>query len=138
MATTSPTVGGRDRRRARLHRRRHSVVASFDGANKAQDRDPEDDAHAGSDSVLVAPIVVGCRRDWSSAGIPPVTGAVPPGKLTVKRARRQVRSSTAGRGQSKAPKAEAVEAGRKRRRPRHHAGSPLAAPTLTGTGPAAS
>jgi bifunctional UDP-N-acetylglucosamine pyrophosphorylase/glucosamine-1-phosphate N-acetyltransferase len=47
-----------------------------------------DDAHTGSNSVLVAPITVGAGATIGAGST--VTQEVPPGKLTVARARQQV------------------------------------------------
>lgn len=61
-----------------------TIVANYDGANKHR-TNIEDDAHTGSNSVLVAPITVG-RGATVGAGST-VAANVPPGKLTVARAR---------------------------------------------------
>ena len=61
-----------------------TIVANYDGANKHKTV-IEDDAHTGSNSVLVAPIVVGAGATVGAGST--VTKAVPPGKLTVARAK---------------------------------------------------
>uniref|UniRef100_E6PTX9 Bifunctional protein glmU n=1 Tax=mine drainage metagenome TaxID=410659 RepID=E6PTX9_9ZZZZ len=61
-----------------------TIVANYDGANKHRTR-IEDDAHTGSNSVLVAPITVGAGATIGAGST--VTRAVPAGKLTVARAR---------------------------------------------------
>jgi bifunctional UDP-N-acetylglucosamine pyrophosphorylase/glucosamine-1-phosphate N-acetyltransferase len=61
-----------------------TIIANYDGANKHQTV-IEDDVHTGSNSVLVAPITVG-RGATVGAGST-VASQVPPGKLTVARAR---------------------------------------------------
>ncbi|HQR05060.1 MAG: bifunctional UDP-N-acetylglucosamine diphosphorylase/glucosamine-1-phosphate N-acetyltransferase GlmU [Proteobacteria bacterium] len=61
-----------------------TIVANFDGANKHRTI-IEDDAHTGSNSVLVAPITVG-RGATIGAGST-VSKDVPPEKLTVARTR---------------------------------------------------
>ncbi|HYB65977.1 MAG TPA: bifunctional UDP-N-acetylglucosamine diphosphorylase/glucosamine-1-phosphate N-acetyltransferase GlmU [Steroidobacteraceae bacterium] len=63
-----------------------TIVANYDGANKHRTV-IEDDVHTGSNSVLVAPIVVGAGATIGAGST--VTRAVPPGKLTVARARQQ-------------------------------------------------
>jgi len=64
-----------------------TIVANYDGANKHRTV-IEDDAHTGSNSVLVAPITVG-RGATIGAGST-VTRQVPAGKLTLARARQVV------------------------------------------------
>jgi bifunctional UDP-N-acetylglucosamine pyrophosphorylase / glucosamine-1-phosphate N-acetyltransferase len=61
-----------------------TIVANYDGANKHLTR-IEDDVHTGSNSVLVAPIVVGAGATIAAGST--VMRAVPPGKLTIARAR---------------------------------------------------
>lgn len=61
-----------------------TIVANYDGANKHRTV-VEDEVHTGSNSVLVAPIIVG-RGATVGAGST-VTHQVPAGKLTVARAR---------------------------------------------------
>jgi len=61
-----------------------TIIANYDGANKHQTV-IEDDVHTGSNSVLVAPITVG--RGATVAAGSTVAAQVPPGKLTVARAR---------------------------------------------------
>lgn len=61
-----------------------TIVANYDGANKHRTV-IEDDAHTGSNSVLVAPIVVGAGATIGAGST--VTRAVPAGKLTVARAK---------------------------------------------------
>jgi bifunctional UDP-N-acetylglucosamine pyrophosphorylase/glucosamine-1-phosphate N-acetyltransferase len=61
-----------------------TIVANYDGANKHRTV-IEDDAHTGSNSVLVAPITVGAGATVGAGST--VTGTVPAGKLTVARAR---------------------------------------------------
>ena len=61
-----------------------TIVANYDGANK-QRTVIEDEAHTGSNSVLVAPITVG--RGATIAAGSTVSGAVPAGRLTIARAR---------------------------------------------------
>ena len=61
-----------------------TIVANYDGANKHRTV-IEDDAHTGSNSVLVAPIVVGAGATVGAGST--VTRAVPAGKLTVARAK---------------------------------------------------
>jgi len=63
-----------------------TIVANYDGANKHRTV-IEDDAHTGSNSVLVAPITVGAGATIGAGST--VTRAVPPGKLTVARARQE-------------------------------------------------
>ncbi len=61
-----------------------TIVANYDGANKHRTT-IEDDVHTGSNSVLVAPIVVGAGATIGAGST--VTRAVPAGRLTVARAR---------------------------------------------------
>ena len=61
-----------------------TIVANYDGANKHRTV-IEDDVHTGSNSVLVAPIQVGAGATVAAGST--VTNRVPPGKLTVARAR---------------------------------------------------
>ena len=61
-----------------------TIVANYDGANKHRTV-IEDDAHTGSNSVLVAPITVGAGATVGAGST--VTKAVPAGALTVARAR---------------------------------------------------
>jgi bifunctional UDP-N-acetylglucosamine pyrophosphorylase/glucosamine-1-phosphate N-acetyltransferase len=61
-----------------------TIVANYDGANKHRTT-IGDDAHTGSNSVLVAPIVVGAGATVGAGST--VTKAVPAGKLTVARAK---------------------------------------------------
>jgi bifunctional UDP-N-acetylglucosamine pyrophosphorylase/glucosamine-1-phosphate N-acetyltransferase len=61
-----------------------TIVANYDGANKHQTT-IADDAHTGSNSVLVAPITVGAGATVGAGST--VTKNVPAGKLTVARAR---------------------------------------------------
>jgi bifunctional UDP-N-acetylglucosamine pyrophosphorylase / glucosamine-1-phosphate N-acetyltransferase len=63
-----------------------TIIANYDGANKHRTT-IEDDVHTGSNSVLVAPIVVGAGATIGAGST--VTRAVPGGKLTVARARQQ-------------------------------------------------
>lgn len=63
-----------------------TIIANYDGANKHRTV-IEDDAHTGSNSVLVAPIVVGAGATIGAGST--VTHSVPGGKLTVARARQQ-------------------------------------------------
>ena len=60
-----------------------TIVANYDGANKHRTV-IEDDVHTGSNSVLVAPIVVGAGATIGAGST--VTKAVPAGELTVARA----------------------------------------------------
>ena len=60
-----------------------TIIANYDGANKHRTV-IEDDVHTGSNSVLVAPIVVGAGATIGAGST--VTRAVPGGKLTVARA----------------------------------------------------
>jgi bifunctional UDP-N-acetylglucosamine pyrophosphorylase / glucosamine-1-phosphate N-acetyltransferase len=64
-----------------------TIVANYDGANKHRTV-IEDDAHTGSNSVLVAPITVGSGATVGAGST--VTRAVPAGKLTLARARQVV------------------------------------------------
>jgi bifunctional UDP-N-acetylglucosamine pyrophosphorylase/glucosamine-1-phosphate N-acetyltransferase len=61
-----------------------TIVANYDGANKHH-TEIGDDAHTGSNSVLVAPIVVGAGATVGAGST--VTKNVPAGKLTVARAK---------------------------------------------------
>jgi bifunctional UDP-N-acetylglucosamine pyrophosphorylase/glucosamine-1-phosphate N-acetyltransferase len=61
-----------------------TIVANYDGANKHRTV-IEDDAHTGSNSVLVAPITIGAGATVGAGST--VAQHVPPGKLTVARAR---------------------------------------------------
>jgi bifunctional UDP-N-acetylglucosamine pyrophosphorylase / glucosamine-1-phosphate N-acetyltransferase len=61
-----------------------TIIANYDGAVK-HNTTVGDDAHTGSNSVLVAPITVG--RGATIAAGSTVTHSVPAGKLTVARAR---------------------------------------------------
>ncbi len=61
-----------------------TIVANYDGANKHVTT-IGDDAHTGSNSVLVAPIEVGAGATIGAGST--VTRQVPPGKLTVARAK---------------------------------------------------
>ena len=61
-----------------------TIVANYDGANKHR-TEIGDDAHTGSNSVLVAPIVIGAGATVGAGST--VTKTVPAGKLTVARAR---------------------------------------------------
>jgi len=61
-----------------------TIVANYDGANKHRTR-IEDDVHTGSNSVLVAPIVIGPGATIAAGST--VMREVPPGKLTIARAR---------------------------------------------------
>jgi len=61
-----------------------TIVANYDGANKHRTV-IEDDAHTGSNSVLVAPITVGAGATVGAGST--VTREVPAGKLTVARAK---------------------------------------------------
>jgi bifunctional UDP-N-acetylglucosamine pyrophosphorylase/glucosamine-1-phosphate N-acetyltransferase len=61
-----------------------TIIANYDGANKHQTVIGED-AHTGSNSVLVAPITVGAGATVGAGST--VTRSVPPGKLTVARAK---------------------------------------------------
>src|SRR5579864_3934219 len=59
-----------------------TIIANYDGANKHRTV-IEDDVHTGSNSVLVAPIVVGAGATIAAGST--VTRAVPGGKLTIAR-----------------------------------------------------
>jgi bifunctional UDP-N-acetylglucosamine pyrophosphorylase/glucosamine-1-phosphate N-acetyltransferase len=61
-----------------------TIVANYDGANKHRTVIGED-VHTGSNSVLVAPISVGAGATIGAGST--VTHSVPPGKLTLARAR---------------------------------------------------
>lgn len=61
-----------------------TIIANYDGANKHRTV-VEDDAHTGSNSVLVAPITVGSGATVAAGST--VSSQVPAGKLTVARAR---------------------------------------------------
>ncbi len=61
-----------------------TIIANYDGANKHRTT-IEDDVHTGSNSVLVAPIVVGAGATVAAGST--VAREVPPGKLTIARAR---------------------------------------------------
>ena len=61
-----------------------TIIANYDGANKHRTI-IEDDAHTGSNSVLVAPIHVGAGATIGAGST--VSKDVPAGKLTVARAR---------------------------------------------------
>jgi bifunctional UDP-N-acetylglucosamine pyrophosphorylase/glucosamine-1-phosphate N-acetyltransferase len=61
-----------------------TIIANYDGANKHLTT-IEDDAHTGSNSVLVAPITVGAGATVGAGST--VVKEVPAGKLTVARAR---------------------------------------------------
>ncbi len=61
-----------------------TIVANYDGANKHR-TEIGDDVHTGSNSVLVAPIVVGAGATVGAGST--VTKDVPAGKLTVARAK---------------------------------------------------
>ena len=64
-----------------------TIIANYDGANKHRTV-IEDDAHTGSNSVLVAPITVGAGATVGAGST--VTRGVPAGKLTLARARQVV------------------------------------------------
>jgi bifunctional UDP-N-acetylglucosamine pyrophosphorylase/glucosamine-1-phosphate N-acetyltransferase len=64
-----------------------TIIANYDGANKHRTV-IEDDAHTGSNSVLVAPITVGSGATVGAGST--VTRGVPAGKLTLARARQVV------------------------------------------------
>ena len=64
-----------------------TIIANYDGANKHRTV-IGDDAHTGSNSVLVAPITVGAGATIGAGST--VTHEVPAGKLTLARARQQV------------------------------------------------
>jgi bifunctional UDP-N-acetylglucosamine pyrophosphorylase / glucosamine-1-phosphate N-acetyltransferase len=61
-----------------------TIVANYDGANKHRTR-IGDDVHTGSNSVLVAPITVGPGATIAAGST--VMREVPPGRLTIARAR---------------------------------------------------
>jgi bifunctional UDP-N-acetylglucosamine pyrophosphorylase/glucosamine-1-phosphate N-acetyltransferase len=61
-----------------------TIIANYDGANKHRTV-IEDDAHTGSNSVLVAPITVGAGATIAAGST--VAAQVPAGKLTIARAR---------------------------------------------------
>ena len=61
-----------------------TIIANYDGANKHRTV-IADDVHTGSNSVLVAPINVGAGATIGAGST--VVREVPPGKLTVARAR---------------------------------------------------
>ena len=61
-----------------------TIIANYDGANKHR-TNIEDDVHTGSNSVLVAPITVGAGATVAAGST--VIREVPPGKLTIARAR---------------------------------------------------
>jgi bifunctional UDP-N-acetylglucosamine pyrophosphorylase / glucosamine-1-phosphate N-acetyltransferase len=61
-----------------------TIIANYDGAAK-HGTTIGDDAHTGSNSVLVAPILVGAGATIAAGST--VTHEVPPGKLTIARAR---------------------------------------------------
>jgi bifunctional UDP-N-acetylglucosamine pyrophosphorylase/glucosamine-1-phosphate N-acetyltransferase len=61
-----------------------TIIANYDGANKHRTV-IEDDAHTGSNSVLVAPITVGAGATVAAGST--VATQVPAGKLTIARAR---------------------------------------------------
>ena len=61
-----------------------TIIANYDGANKHRTV-IEDDAHTGSNSVLVAPITVGAGATVAAGST--VANQVPAGKLTIARAR---------------------------------------------------
>ena len=61
-----------------------TIIANYDGANKHRTT-IENDAHTGSNSVLVAPINVGAGATIAAGST--VAREVPPGKLTIARAR---------------------------------------------------
>lgn len=61
-----------------------TIIANYDGANKHRTV-IEDDAHTGSNSVLVAPITVGAGATVAAGST--VANPVPAGKLTIARAR---------------------------------------------------
>lgn len=61
-----------------------TIIANYDGANKHRTV-IEDDAHTGSNSVLVAPITIGAGATVAAGST--VAGQVPAGKLTIARAR---------------------------------------------------
>ena len=61
-----------------------TIIANYDGANKHR-TSIGDDVHTGSNSVLVAPITIGPGATIAAGST--VIGEVPPGKLTIARAR---------------------------------------------------
>lgn len=61
-----------------------TIIANYDGANKHRTT-IENDVHTGSNSVLVAPITIGAGATVAAGST--VVGEVPPGKLTIARAR---------------------------------------------------
>jgi bifunctional UDP-N-acetylglucosamine pyrophosphorylase/glucosamine-1-phosphate N-acetyltransferase len=61
-----------------------TIIANYDGANKHRTV-IEDDVHTGSNSVLVAPITIGAGATVAAGST--VANQVPPGKLTIARAR---------------------------------------------------
>lgn len=61
-----------------------TIIANYDGANKHRTV-IEDDAHTGSNSVLVAPITIGAGATVAAGST--VANQVPAGKLTIARAR---------------------------------------------------
>lgn len=61
-----------------------TIIANYDGANKHRTI-IEDDVHTGSNSVLVAPITIGAGATVAAGST--VASQVPPGKLTIARAR---------------------------------------------------
>jgi len=63
-----------------------TIVANYDGATKHRTT-IGDDVHTGSNSVLVAPIIVGAGATIGAGST--VTHSVPAGKLTVARARQE-------------------------------------------------
>jgi len=63
-----------------------TIVANYDGATKHRTT-IGDDVHTGSNSVLVAPIIVGAGATIAAGST--VTQSVPAGKLTVARARQE-------------------------------------------------
>ena len=69
---------------ARVNLGAGTIVANYDGANKHRTV-IRDDVHTGSNSVLVAPLTVG--KGATIAAGSTVAGDVPPGKLTIARAR---------------------------------------------------
>jgi bifunctional UDP-N-acetylglucosamine pyrophosphorylase/glucosamine-1-phosphate N-acetyltransferase len=64
-----------------------TIIANYDGANKHRTV-IEDDAHTGSNSVLVAPITIGAGATVAAGST--VAGQVPAGKLTIARARQVI------------------------------------------------
>ncbi|MGH8306004.1 MAG: bifunctional UDP-N-acetylglucosamine diphosphorylase/glucosamine-1-phosphate N-acetyltransferase GlmU [Steroidobacteraceae bacterium] len=63
-----------------------TIIANYDGANKHRTI-IEDDVHTGCNSVLVAPLTVGAGATIAAGST--VTHPVPPGTLTVARARQE-------------------------------------------------